>query len=149
MANRSEPPNIVELIDGASIEEWDRKWELVPNGFRLLQSQLRHEVGIFAAKRGKEVMYVGSASQATNGGLRAGLGRGRLKNQTNNSSHGMSMVRKNRDRVEAYVIRFDNPKSRLDDILQLKFAMIGHHLPVWNAPNDIVAAATKGYYTKK
>ena len=63
----------IQPVNGKSIEDWDKEWMLVPNGFRILQSQLRGEIGIFAAKEDGKIKYIGSAVQVRNGGLRAGF----------------------------------------------------------------------------
>lgn len=131
-----------------SIEEWDNKWEPVPDGFRQVQTELGRHIGIFAAKCGDKFMYIGAATQIENGGLRAGLARGRVREQTNNSSAGFARLRENVDAVEAYVICTENPISRVVDAKELKKAMIKRHAPPWNVPDKIVVAARRDRYEK-
>ncbi|WP_380783491.1 hypothetical protein [Sphingomonas sp. R86520] len=135
------------VIAEVSVADWDLRWEHVPNGFRELQSSLGHVPGIFAAKQGARVMYIGAAAQKY-AGLRAGLARGRLRPQTGNSSHGMKKVREAGDSVEAYVIRMMPPMTP-KEIVHLKWLMIDYHKPPMNAPRDIVTAARKASYANR
>jgi len=130
-----------QIIGGKSVQEWDNSWDYVPNGFNSLQSQLRSERGIFAAREGDRVMYIGAAVQIS-GGLRAGLARARLKDQTGNTSYGMKSVRAAGNSVEAYIIIMNSPIAR-EEIEELKWALIDRYKPPMNAPKDIVAAAKK------
>ena len=139
----------IQPVNGKSIEDWDKEWMLVPNGFRILQSQLRGEIGIFAAKEDGKIKYIGSAVQVRNGGLRAGLARARVKKQSGNSSYGMQKVRAHRDTAEAYVIFTRDPHTRVQDAHDLADALISIHRPEWNAPRSIVAAARRAYYNKR
>lgn len=132
------------VIAEVSVADWDARWEHVPNGLRELQSSLGHVPGLFVAKQGARVMYIGAATQKY-AGLRAGLARGRLRAQTGNSSHGMKMVREAGDSIEAYVIKMMPPITP-KEIVDLKWAMIDLHKPPMNAPKDIVTAARKASY---
>jgi hypothetical protein len=147
MASDDEEGASTRIIAGRAIADWNKCWERIPDGFKKLQSALRGEVGLFAAKQNGLVVYIGSAVQRS-GGLRAGLARGRLKDQTGNTSYGMQRVRAASDAVEAYVIRIKPPATR-DDIEDLKWALIDVHKPDMNAPRDIVAAARKAAYAKR
>ncbi|MES3154218.1 hypothetical protein [Sphingomonas faeni] len=136
-----------QIIGGKSVQEWDNSWDYVPNGFNSLQSQLRSERGIFAAREGGRVMYIGAAVQIS-GGLRAGLARARLKDQTGNTSYGMKSVRAAGNSVEAYIIIMNSPIAR-EEIEELKWALIDRYKPPMNAPKDIVAAAKKAASVKR
>lgn len=149
MAKKKSVKNIIKNVNGKAIEDWDKEWVLVPRGFRDLQTELRNEVGIFAAKQGDIIRYVGVAAQTNNGGLRAGLARARLKEQSGNDSHGMAQVRANLETVEAYIICTKNPLSRVQDAKDLGKAMIAYHNPEWNAPRSVVAAARKANYERR
>ncbi|WP_150295546.1 hypothetical protein [Sphingobium estronivorans] len=142
----SDTRSIEQTLNGLSIDVWNKKWVHVPDGFRSLQSDLRRRVGVFAARDGDEVKYVGCATQLKNGGLRAGLARVRLKLQTNNSSYGILKIKENIDAVEAYVIFTEDPLHYVIDAKNLAVAMIDLHNPSWNAPRYITAAARKARY---
>jgi hypothetical protein len=146
MAKKKQAKKVIKSVNGKSVEDWDKEWVRVPRGFLDLQSELRNEIGIFAAKRNGIVKYVGVAAQSNNGGLRAGLARARLKEQSGNDSYGMAQVRANLESVEAYIICTKDPDSRVQDAKDLGKAMIAYHKPEWNAPKSVVAAARKANY---
>jgi len=134
------------IIVGRSVANWAARWEHIPDGFCELQPSLGHVRGLFAAKLGKDFMYIGAASQ-NEAGLRAGLARVRLPDQTGNSSHGLQMVKAAIDVVEAWIIRMESPITA-KYIVELKWALIDRYQPPMNAPKDIVAAARKTAYAK-
>lgn len=136
-----------QTIGGKTVAVWNEEWEPVPNGFKVLQSDLRWVPGLFAAKSEKGIAYIGAATQKA-AGLRAGLARARLKLQTGNSSHGLRLVRAAGDEVEAYVIRMEPPITP-KDIVALKWALIDLHKPSMNAPRDLVTAARKAAYANR
>jgi hypothetical protein len=60
-------------------------WIQVRRTYPMVCGNLSRSSGLFAAKRGDGVMYVGAAIQRS-GGLRAELARARLEDQTGNTS---------------------------------------------------------------
>lgn len=149
MAKKKPTKKVITSVNGKSVEDWDKEWVRVPRGFLDLQSELRSEIGIFAAKQNGIVKYVGVAAQSNNGGLRAGLARARLKEQSGNDSHGMAQVRANLESVEAYIICTKDPVSRAQDAKDLAKAMIALHKPEWNAPRSVVTAARRASYENR
>ncbi|MBD8679654.1 hypothetical protein [Sphingomonas sp. CFBP 13720] len=135
-------PGEETLVDGITIKNWDAEWQMVKQGFTKIQSELGHEVGLWAAKRGDEFVYIAAAQQVDNGGLRAGLARVRNRPQTNNRTDALRKIKDSVDSLDAWILKVD--KSRVFEIINdLKEAMIDLHDPEWNKSPEIIAAAEK------
>lgn len=133
---------------GKTIEQWDNCWRLLPEGFTDLQSNLRRSVGLWGAKVGQDFIYIASATQIDNGGLREGLARVRLGPQSINNTGALKSIKNWPVPVDAYVLVVSETKVYADIITKIRDKMIELHRPKLNVPSDIIKAAIKESYNK-
>lgn len=138
--------NPVTEVDGLSITKWDQKWKLVPQGFVAPQRHLRHEIGVWAAKRADKFVYIAAAANMRGAGLSGGLARAYVKNRSGDKGWGLEQLRQNNAELDAYVIAMDRSPENMKIIRALKKAMMLRHDPEWNRPEAITSAAREASY---
>jgi hypothetical protein len=141
--------NPVTEVDGLSITNWDEKWKFVPQGFAVPQQTLRDKVGVWAAKRGDDFVYIAAAANMLGSGLSGGLARAYVKNPSGDQGWGLEKVRQHRAELDAYVIAMDRSPENIKIVGVLKKAMMRRHDPEWNRPESITSAAREASYKSR
>ncbi len=136
-------------VDGLSITRWDEKWKFVPQGFVAPQQHLCHKVGVWAAKRGNDFLYIAAAANTRGLGLSGGLARAYVKNPSGDKGWGLGKVQQYRAELDAYVIAMDRSPENIKIIGALKKAMMQRHDPEWNRPEAITFAAREASYKSR
>ncbi len=136
------------LIGGLSLAEWEKRWEVVPDGFSTPSPKLRHEIGLFAAKDGEEYMYIGKAANMRGDGLSGGLARAYVKNASGDKGKGRAMLKEHRNNLQAHVIKMPRSAENVQILAALKKAMLKLHVPVWNQSEKKIREAREESYRK-
>lgn len=136
----------VTEVGGLSITRWDQDWNFVPQGFIAPQQHLRNKIGVWAAKRGNEFVYIAAAANMRGSGLSGGLARAYVQNPSGDKGWGLKQLRKHRTELDAYVIAMDRSPENIKIIGALKKAMMLRHDPEWNRPEAITSAAREASY---
>ena len=148
MARKKKVEPITEVA-GISVDTWDDRWVLVDDGFVSYQPQLRHKIGLWAAKRGGDLMYVAAAANMRGAGLAGGLARVCGENKSGDKGSGKRKVAENIANVDAYVIAMDRSPDNVEAAKLLKKVMIQRHDPTWNQRESVVAAERASAYARK
>ena len=123
------------LIDGKTVDEWDRKWDDVPGGLRRPQPQLRHRVGLFRFTLRGQIMALGTAVDRSRGIAK------RLADLTRTGVSGRNhyagkLIFEHRDELELKVlVTGGNVEHAREIARQLRTPMIQRHHPVWTVQN--------------
>lgn len=149
MVRKSQAPEQVTEVGELPISEWDKMWELIPNGFLNPQPQLRNKVGLWAAKRDGRFMYIAAAANMRGSGLSGGLARAYFANASGDAGHGRKMLLEHRASLDAYVIKMERSSENISLIKLLKQFMIERHLPAWNQSAAIISARRAAAYAKQ
>lgn len=145
MARKKEPVTLETLVDGKPLRVWNEKWVIVPDGFEIYQTQLKNDIGIFAAKQGDAFRYIGYATQISNNGLAWSLSRPRVKNPSGDKG-GIRKIWENRKDVDAFVLCVESSIEGVKAAKDLCRALRDLHDPKWNRKEEVVKAAIKASY---
>lgn len=126
---------------GKTLQEWDADWLPVEGGFTVLQSDLRHQVGLFQARLGGAIMYIGKAVEADNGGLRKRLSDFRRASPSGREHHGAMRIHDYLNELDLHVLM----TGTVETAELLKLAIIARHLPPWNMEKSQAVLATDAH----
>ena len=135
-------------VGGHSLADWEKRWELVPQGFSTPQPRLRHQIGIFGAKDGDRFMYIGKAANMRGSGLSGGLSRAYVKNASGDKGGGLAMLKAHLKDLQVYVIKLPRSYENIDIVNLLGSAMVRAHRPIWNQSVKKIREAREAAYTK-
>lgn len=124
---------------GKTLREWDTDWLPVEGGFTVLHSGLRHHVGLFQARLGRNIMYIGKAVEVDNGGLRKRLSDFRRASPSGREHHGAMRIHDHLNELDLHVLI----TGSVEIAELLKSAMITRHLPPWNMEKKQAELATR------
>lgn len=122
-----------ETVGQRSLEEWDLRWEPLPNAFTESREALGHVVGLFRVRLDGETKYIVAASDGR-GGIRKGLRRISGPEQSGNRGYGAKMIRRHMDVVKVDILVVDDENDPTAVTKQLKRMMVKYYDPEWAWP---------------
>jgi hypothetical protein len=119
-------------IGGKSLQEWERNWNYLGTLSSVSSSHLSGSVGLYRAKLGGKVVYVGRAVEYSNGGLRK-----RLSDYTRGSDSGRKhksgqLMNQNADSLSIDVLVTGSDSEAANVAKKLEQYFIGTYSPEWN-----------------
>lgn len=119
-------------IGGKTIKEWDSRWQYGGILSRLDLSQYNKDVGLYRARLYGNVVYIGKATEWSNGGFRK-----RLSDYTRESSsarkHGSGQkMHQYSDSLEIDFLIVGSDANAAELTPKLEALMIGKYMPEWN-----------------
>ncbi|RYY22660.1 MAG: hypothetical protein EOP62_22625 [Sphingomonadales bacterium] len=121
------------LVDGKTVEEWDRSWIKVPHGLKHHQRDLRDKVGLYRINLGHRTVAIGTGTDK-GGGLAKRLSDFRRKSPSGRNHYAGRLIYEHLDRLEVDVLitggRYEPETGR-----QLRTPMIRRHRPDWTVLN--------------
>lgn len=133
------------LIDGLTVEEWDRGWVRLPGGLMVPHRVLGAKVGLFRLSLDGQIMVVGTGTDKKNGIAKRLYDYCRPGNSSRRHYAGQ-LVYENLHRLELDVLLTGSDRQARETALKLKWEMIHLHRPVWtvlNAPFMAKATSTR------
>ena len=128
-----------------TLSEWDADWLRVEGGFTVLHSDLQHHVGLFRARLGGTIMYIGKAVEVDNGGLRKRLSDFRRASPSGREHYGAMRIHDHLKELDLHVLIAGSDQRAVETAELLKSAMITRHLPPWNMEKKQAELATQAY----
>ena len=130
---------------GKTLSEWDADWMPVKGGFTVLHSDLRHYVGLFQARLGGTIMYIGKAVEVDNGGFRKRLSDFRRPSPSAREHYGAMRICDHLHDPDLQVLITGTDQRAVEIAELLRSAMIARHLPPWNMEKRQAVLATNAY----
>lgn len=126
---------------GKTLRQWDADWMPVKGGFAVLHSDLRHQVGLFQARLGGTIMYIGKAVEVDNGGFRKRLSDFRRPSPSAREHYGAMRICDHLHDLDLQVLI----TGTVEIAELLRSAMIARHLPPWNMEKRQAVLATQAH----
>ena len=119
-------------IGGKTVQQWDREWRSIGTLASLSLTPYNKSVGLYRAKLGGRVVYIGRAIEWNNGGFRK-----RLSDYTRDSSSARKHVsgqkmyeHRNELTIDLLIVGTDAEAAQVT--AKLEGVMVGKYNPEWN-----------------
>lgn len=120
------------IIWGKTIDEWDRQWQCAGTLASLSLTQYNKYVGLYRAKLGGKVVYIGRAIEWNNGGFRKRLSDyTRDSNSARKHGSGQKMYQHRHElTIDLLIVGSDAQAAEIT--VKLEGLMVGKYNPEWN-----------------
>lgn len=120
------------LIGDKTLEQWERSWQSIGTLCSLNLTPYNHSVGVYRARLGGQVVYIGRAVEWNNGGFRK-----RLSDYTRDSEsarhHGSGQkMYLNRNNLQIDIIITGSDEKGAEIAKDLEMRLIIKYTPEWN-----------------
>lgn len=114
--------------------KWKGQWRRLTGGLRHVHIDLSTSVGIYRVLHHGRVVYLGCATEYTNGGLMKRLRDFTRRSASGRSHHAGGLISEHRDEVEIEVLITGDDAAAALLAKQLKARFLKQKLPDWNVP---------------
>lgn len=121
-----------QLIGGKALTAWDNEWDRLDGGLRVPHPKLRNLVGLFRIIWRDMVVFVGCATEHTNGGLTKRLADFVRPSANGRNHHAGTLIHEHRDQVKVEVLVLGDDYVSGITAKQLKSAYLRKLTPLWN-----------------
>lgn len=122
--------NADKLYLNKSITEWDSEWKYIGYLNNADLTSLTHCVGLYRFERLGHVVFIGSATELSNGDLSSALRR--YHKNSYSSSKADKLICEHFDSIEVYVLVIGDTADAIDATRRLKGSFISRYWPLWN-----------------
>lgn len=119
-------------IGGRSVNDWDGSWRGIGLLANTELSPYSHYVGLYRAKMNGKIMYIGKATEYSNGGLRKRLSD-YIRDSDSSRKHASGQLMHKHSQVLSIDILITGEDGEAAQIAnKLEVLLIGKHQPPWN-----------------
>lgn len=126
-------------IKGRTVSEWNSRWQDLGRLSSLNiddLSRYNKEIGLYKARIGGEVVYIGRAIEHENGGFRKRL-RDYVRESDSARTHGSGQkMNQNADSIQLSILVVGSSAEDVEAVRALERAMINLYKPNWNVQHN-------------
>lgn len=121
-------------IAGKALSEWMQEWHRVEGGLYTQEPELPFLIGVYRFILSGEVVYLGRATEFTNGGFTKRFRDFTRKGAGGRNHHAGQLAYEHRRQLEVEVIVTGIDQAAAWTAKRLKRALLARELPRWNVP---------------
>ena len=122
----------IPKIGGNTLREWEGKWQHLGTLSSVNLSHLSGSVGLYRAKLGGKVVYIGRAVEHSNGGLRKRLSDYTRESNSSRTHKSGQLMNKHASELSMDVLITGEDAEASTVAKKLEQYFIGTHSPEWN-----------------
>ena len=131
-SNKAGTDGKAPTLGGKTLREWESSWQHLGTLSTANLSNLSGSIGLYRAKLGGKIVYVGRAVEFSNGGLRK-----RLSDYTRSSDSGRKhqsgqLMNQHANQLSIDILIVGGDSSSVNVTKKLEQYFIGTHSPEWN-----------------
>lgn len=117
---------------GKTLRQWESSWKSIGTLTTANLSSLSNYVGLYRASLGSEIVYIGRATEYSNGGLRKRLSDYTRKSNSARKHNSGRLMHKHADDLRIEVLITGSDAEAANIAKQLERCFIGKYKPKWN-----------------
>ncbi|MDX2322404.1 MAG: hypothetical protein QNK26_17605 [Moritella sp.] len=120
------------VIGGKSISQWEGCWKPIGILSNANFTPYNKSVGLYRAKLGGRVVYIGRALESSNGGFRKRLSDYRRKSDSARKHGSGQKMNLHNDQLQIDILVTGGNESAADVAKKLEVLLVGKYKPEWN-----------------